>query len=268
MSCSYATWDAAYVLGSLSTTDRREFESHLSGCDTCSRAVRDLAGMPGLLGRLDPEIFDEGDPEPAPDTLLPRLIDAMHRGQRRRTWFTAGLAAAAAVVITVGGALVLEHDGSAAPEATPPTASATVAAPSTTVAMKPVEAQPDDRSVAFTTVGWGTRVDLTCSCPRPTAPTTPAPTPWSCTPRTAGPSGSRPGTACRAAPCSSPPDRPPQSDIRSVVVTKMDGTPSLAFLRVPFGRPLHEGVERSDLAVGKTAKSIPTGLGPQRDAEQ
>jgi hypothetical protein len=164
MSCSYATWDAAYVLGSLSTSDRREFESHLSGCDTCSRAVRDLAGMPGLLGRLDPEIFDEGEPEPAPDTLLPRLIDAMHRGQRRRTWFTAGLAAAAAVVITVGGALVLEHDGSAAPEATAPTTSATVAAPSTTVAMKPVGGDDSmTASVALTTVGWGTRLDLTCS---------------------------------------------------------------------------------------------------------
>ena len=26
----YATWDAAYVLGSLSPADRREFEAHLS----------------------------------------------------------------------------------------------------------------------------------------------------------------------------------------------------------------------------------------------
>ena len=103
MSCSYATWDGAYVLGSLSPSDRREFESHLAGCDACSRAVRDLAGLPGLLGRLDPEVFDEGEPEPVPDTLLPRLVDAMHRGQRRRTWLTAGLAAAAAVVVTMGG---------------------------------------------------------------------------------------------------------------------------------------------------------------------
>ena len=129
MSCSYATWDGAYVLGSLSASDRRDFEGHLDGCDECSRAVRDLAGLPGLLGRVDPEVFDEGDPEPVPDTLLPRLIDAMHRGQRRRTWFTAGLAAAAAVVVTVGGALVLEHGDSGSPTAGPTTASARVHRP-------------------------------------------------------------------------------------------------------------------------------------------
>jgi hypothetical protein len=163
VSCSFATWDGAYVLGSLSTSDRREFESHLAGCDTCSRAVRDLAGMPGLLGRLEPEIFDEGDPEPVPDTLLPRLIDAMHRGQRRRTWLTAGLAAAAAVVVTVGGALVLEHAESGAPEAVPPSSSATSAPPATTVVLKPVGAETMTASVALTTVGWGTRLDLTCT---------------------------------------------------------------------------------------------------------
>ncbi len=38
MTCPYATWDGAYVLGSLSTSDRREFESHLA------RLRRVLAG--------------------------------------------------------------------------------------------------------------------------------------------------------------------------------------------------------------------------------
>ncbi len=119
--------------------------------------------MPGLLGRLDPEIVDEGDPEPVPDTLLPRLLDAMHRGQRRRTWFTAGIAAAAAVVVTVGGALVVEHQESRAPVATPPTSSATSAPAATTVLMKPVSRdEPMTASVALTSVGWGTRLDLTC----------------------------------------------------------------------------------------------------------
>ncbi len=34
----YADWDAAYVLGSLSPAERREFETHLEGCERC-RAV-------------------------------------------------------------------------------------------------------------------------------------------------------------------------------------------------------------------------------------
>ena len=49
----YATWDAAYVLGSLSPADRREFEAHLSGCPLCTQAVAELSGMPALLSKLD-----------------------------------------------------------------------------------------------------------------------------------------------------------------------------------------------------------------------
>jgi hypothetical protein len=164
MSCAYATWDGAYVLGSLSTADRRDFESHLAGCETCSRAVRDLAGLPGLLGRLEPEVFDEGEPEPVPDTLLPRLVDAMHRGQRRRTWLTAGLAAAAAAVVTIGGVVALDHASSGTPEAAP--TSAVTSAPTThALTMKAVGTDPMTATVAVTSVGWGTRIDLTCTYP-------------------------------------------------------------------------------------------------------
>src|ERR1700728_5259571 len=49
----YATWDAAYVLGSLSTADRREYEAHLSVCPLCNQAVSELSGMPALLSKLD-----------------------------------------------------------------------------------------------------------------------------------------------------------------------------------------------------------------------
>jgi len=161
MSCSYATWDGAYVLGSLSSADRRDFEGHLAGCHDCSRAVRDLAGLPGLLGRLDPEVFDEGEPEPVPDTLLPRLVDAMHRGQRRRTWLTAGLAAAAAVVVTVGGVVVLDQSTGRTPTAAPASIVAASAQP-----MTPVGTDPMTASVSLTSVAWGTRVDMTCSYPR------------------------------------------------------------------------------------------------------
>jgi len=45
----YAMWDAAYVLGSLSATERREFETHLASCPDCRQAVAELRGMPALL---------------------------------------------------------------------------------------------------------------------------------------------------------------------------------------------------------------------------
>jgi hypothetical protein len=59
----YAQWDAAYVLGSLSEMDRREFDAHLGECRACRDAVTGLSGMPALLSLLDrDEVTDEDDP--------------------------------------------------------------------------------------------------------------------------------------------------------------------------------------------------------------
>src|SRR3981189_1348475 len=44
----YATWDAAYVLGSLSSAERREYEAHLETCDRCRSAVAEIRGIPAL----------------------------------------------------------------------------------------------------------------------------------------------------------------------------------------------------------------------------
>lgn len=157
--CPYELWDGSYVLGSLSPADRREFETHLDGCATCSRSLRDLAGLPGLLGRIGPEVFEETEPDPVPETLLPRLSRAVRRERQRRTWLTAGIAAAAAVAVTVGGALVLDRPSS--DSTATPTASVTAAShPMTQIARDPMSAE-----VALTPVAWGTRIDLTCSYP-------------------------------------------------------------------------------------------------------
>ena len=58
MSCEFAHSDAAYVLGALAPADRLAFERHLAGCAECTRAVRELAGLPGLLGRVDASILE------------------------------------------------------------------------------------------------------------------------------------------------------------------------------------------------------------------
>jgi anti-sigma factor RsiW len=43
---------AVYVLGALSTAERRWYELHLRGCPACRKEVVRLAGLPGLLARL------------------------------------------------------------------------------------------------------------------------------------------------------------------------------------------------------------------------
>jgi len=55
MSCEHSHLDGAYVLGALSPGERQEFERHLLGCEECSRSVRELAGLPGLLALVEAE---------------------------------------------------------------------------------------------------------------------------------------------------------------------------------------------------------------------
>ena len=104
----YATWDAAYVLGSLSPTDRREYEAHLSVCPMCNQAVSELSGMPALLSKLDGgtvAAMGADDPTAAPDmvpNLLPSLLSEVHRRRRRVRMVTWTSGAAAAVLLAVG----------------------------------------------------------------------------------------------------------------------------------------------------------------------
>src|SRR6516165_4346887 len=91
----YAMWDAAYVLGSMSASDRREFEAHIANCPECREAVAELSGVPALLSQLDREdvaAINESEagagtplatPTMSPE-LLPLLLSTV-RWRRRRT---------------------------------------------------------------------------------------------------------------------------------------------------------------------------------------
>jgi hypothetical protein len=164
--CRLSNSDAAYVLGSLSPTDRLEFERHLPGCESCRRSVAELAGLPGLLGRVPVEQVEAPVPfEPLPATVLPALVAVVRREQRRKTLLVVLGAAAAIAVVALGvGALQAARDDARVPEAAPTSASPSVA-----------PAQPMDvvhdygmkADVSLTPVGWGTKVLLTCSYPDP-----------------------------------------------------------------------------------------------------
>jgi predicted anti-sigma-YlaC factor YlaD len=159
MSCELAHRDAAYVLGALSPEERLEFERHLPGCPSCSLAVSQLAGLPGLLAQVSPEVL-EHEPEAVPETLLPALVREVRRGQVRRRW-TIGLVAAVTVaVVGVGTAAVV----SLTDDDTPAQVGPTISAPRemTQVAQTGVLGQ-----LSLTSVGWGTRIDLTCSYDEP-----------------------------------------------------------------------------------------------------
>jgi hypothetical protein len=164
VSCRFAHDDAVYVLGALSPVERLEFERHLPGCDDCTRAVRELAGLPGLLSRVDTGVLEHPPAdEPVPETLLPALSREVRRGTRRHTVAAAGLAAAVAAVVAVGVPVAVSQVNGG--DGTPPSAAASSSGPTGAVAraMAPVGDVPVRATLGLERVPWGTRLLLTCS---------------------------------------------------------------------------------------------------------
>jgi anti-sigma factor RsiW len=102
----FADWDAAFVLGALSPSDRRLFEAHLQECALCRDAIVETAPTIALLARVTPDRAESLlEPEAAgdgPDLARRRELIAAGVGEaqrRRRIRWAAGLSAAAAVLI-------------------------------------------------------------------------------------------------------------------------------------------------------------------------
>ncbi|MEV6826822.1 zf-HC2 domain-containing protein [Amycolatopsis sp. NPDC051102] len=142
----FATFDAAYVLGALSPEDRQRFEEHLRTCDRCAASVRELAGLPGLLARVDAPAVPPDLAMPPPD-LLPSVLHRVRRGRRIRTAVTSA-SAALAVSACVALAVVV---------------SAPAPAPPPSVAMTALGEFPVRADARLDAFSWGTQVDMSCS---------------------------------------------------------------------------------------------------------
>lgn len=154
----YREWDGAYVLGALSPEERLEYEEHLAVCPACAEQVGELAGLPGLLGRLDSATALAVRDLPASEPVLeraapaPDLVAPLARRLVRRRRLTV-LAAAAAVVGALAGGTAL----GTALQPTAPASAATVLQP---VAGSAVHARLTARAVR-----WGTALSWSCSYP-------------------------------------------------------------------------------------------------------
>ena len=161
----YATWDAAYVLGSLSAADRREFEAHMATCADCREAVGELSGVPALLSLLDREdVVAIDEPGAVPTTLpkmspdmLPSLLGAVRFRRRRTRVATWAASAAAAAVLGVGVFVGVESQSSTTAQQV--TASADP--------MAQVGTNLLTSEVALTSQHWGTFINLKCVCLAP-----------------------------------------------------------------------------------------------------
>lgn len=181
----YAEWDAAYVLGALSPSDRRAYERHLAECAACRAAVAELAGMPGLLSTLSAGhaealvaevptagLSDGGgaapydvDPGLAPVVSLTSLAGAARRSRTRRRSLLAVAAAALVVAGAVGGSTLADNGLFGPPDdvSTVPT-SATVAG-ARTIELRPVGDARMRADLVVTPTSWGTSLEWSCDYP-------------------------------------------------------------------------------------------------------
>jgi hypothetical protein len=142
----YASWDAAYALGALSTSERAEFEEHLAECPRCRAAVAELGSTVSLLSQVSTEDALRIGAQDADAGAVRVLADARARRSARRrigAW-AAGIAAAVVVAAVVSVSLLMPR-------------------PAEAVALEPVAGAPVTATVSLTDVPWGTRLDLVCA---------------------------------------------------------------------------------------------------------
>lgn len=92
----------AYVLGALDPAERSDVDAHLPLCPACRDELAELAGLPGLLGRLTEDEVLAGPVRPEP-ALLERLLASVARHRRRTRRRLLAVAAAAAVMLVGAG---------------------------------------------------------------------------------------------------------------------------------------------------------------------
>ncbi len=156
MRCTQAVEAGAYVLGALPPAERAAYERHLPSCQTCRDEVAHLAGLPGLLGRLDAGTAASiGRSESAPpallDTVLTRAGSERRRNRRRHRWQrpVAVLVAACLAAVVGFGIATMDHPAGARP---------------VVAALHPVEDDvPVNALVAYTASARG-GTDIVMSC--------------------------------------------------------------------------------------------------------
>lgn len=111
-----------YVLGAIDPAERSLVDAHLLTCQECRDELADLAGLPALLARVNPDEISRICPddtvggtvggrvppavravseEPPPDELIGTVLDLAQARRRRGRWRIG--AAAAAVAVIAGG---------------------------------------------------------------------------------------------------------------------------------------------------------------------
>lgn len=140
-------WAAAYVLGALEPDERARFEAHLASCDRCRAETTELAPLPGLLARVDPDDLDRPPIDVADAAASRARAEVVSLRRSRMRWRVLGTAAAVITIAIATLAAVTWYGGDEEAAATP----------------LDVESALDlEAWAAVTERSWGTEVAVGC----------------------------------------------------------------------------------------------------------
>lgn len=162
----YREWDAAYVLGSLSTDDRREFERHLTNCVGCTSAVAELAGMPGFLMKIDANTAEALAHAPERENVFALPLEpiqslaraAIKRKASLRRRMVAGMTVAAGIIMVIG----LFIGSNMQSPSNLPANQVTNIATGTKITMVPLETNAMVVDMQVSKKKWGTQFSWNC----------------------------------------------------------------------------------------------------------
>jgi hypothetical protein len=144
-----------YLLGAIGPGERAQIEEHLAACSWCREELAGLAGLPGLLRRVSPDValyasMDDATGSP-PGPPLDKLIAQVmaHRFRRRLIAVAAALAIAVAAAAGVQAFRVLPSTTTAA---TTPRWTGTASGASA--------ATGDSATVRYAAEPWGTELEV------------------------------------------------------------------------------------------------------------
>ena len=153
----------AYSMGLLDERDRRAFEDHLAGCESCAAELAELSPMAALLKGVDPVGAAAGapagtaDPQAGGADVTQLIHRRVTRQRQHRRWQV--VAGAAAGIVLIGGGIGIgvaaasQHGGPGAPAVAIPGQLHSATDPGTGVA----------GTVGLRAKAWGTVVTLDLS---------------------------------------------------------------------------------------------------------
>jgi Putative zinc-finger len=160
-----------YVLGAIGPAERAQVDQHLTACPWCREELAGLAGLPGLLHRVPPDVAaqawtdDSGEPVPGP--AVDRLIHRVSVIQRQRRLTAAAAALVIGLAVATGLHVLQDRQASTTAATAPRWTDIDTGASATTRARATVRyaAQPwgTEMEARVTGIPAGTRCQLRVS---------------------------------------------------------------------------------------------------------